>query len=105
MPNRAPGYVGNSATVRRVLSSPRVRQALRQAAEQRGVPAFKRAAPRRSGEFGRSVRVEDSTGWDGRPAVRITVTDPGSLSIEFGTRRHRGANALQAAIVAVERGR
>lgn len=104
MASRDPGYELDSRGARRILAGAEVRRALRRAAEQRGVPAFKRAAPRRTGQFTGSVRVEDSTGWDGRPAVRMTVTDPGSLAIEFGTSRQRAANALQAAIVAIERG-
>lgn len=101
---RGPGLASNNRDARRVLASVEVRRALRAAAE-RGVPAFRQAAPRRTGQFAARVTVEDSTGWDGRPAVRIVARSEGALAIEFGSKRHRGANALQKAIVAIERGR
>jgi len=97
-------YQPNSAGMRKILASPRMRRVCRRVAERKGVPAFQAAAPRVSGEYARDVTVEDATGWDGRAGVRIVSRrrTGGSLSIEFGTSDTPASHALQAAINAIE---
>ncbi|WP_157126982.1 hypothetical protein [Rhodococcus sp. p52] len=75
------------------MASPGVQKAVRKAAE-RGRSAL-------GGSFGRTARIESARGYDGRPGYRIVVPPSPAvrnpLAAEFGTRRSRGANRLQAA--------
>lgn len=103
-------FAWSAKDARAIMASRGVQRQLRQCAEKRGVPAFRAAAPKKSGAFARNVQVVDARGWDGRPGVRIVAFPDrrrknSPIAIEFGAHRARGANATQAAIAAIGSGR
>lgn len=87
------GYTWTSRDAKQIMASPKVQKAVRAAAE-RGKAAL-------GGSFGRAAKVVPARGYDGRPGYRIVVPPSPAvrnpLAAEFGTRRSRGANRLQAA--------
>lgn len=103
------GYRPRPGEALEVMNSRQV-QAQLLARAQRGLAAFRAAAPVRTGDFRRNVQVEPMTGSDGRKGYRIRAFPTGGrrpnapLSIAFGTARTRAHRALDVAAGAV-RGR
>ena len=97
-------FTWTSRDAKRLMNSKPVNRVVRLAA-QRGLAAFKQAAPRATGSFASNVRIQEARGWDGREGYAIVAfptaeNDP--IAIEYGTSDTPAANALQAARDAIE---